>query len=66
MKLQYDNKADAVYITLRQAEEKKKKKVDTNTILDYDNKGQIIGIELLFVTENNPDLIKEISAEQTA
>ena len=66
MKLQYDNKADAVYITLRQAEVAHTKKVDTNTILDYDNKGQIIGIELLFVTENNPDLIKEISAEQTA
>lgn len=33
-------------------------------IFDFDKNGEIIGIELLFVKERNPDLLKELEARK--
>ncbi len=63
MKIRYDPEADAMYIKLRDSEVVKTKKIDRNTILDLDKNGQVIGIELLFVKENNPNLLKEFQVE---
>lgn len=63
MKIRYDPNADAMYIKLSDEEVKKTRKVDNNTILDYDKNGKVIGIELLFVKEQMPHLLKEIQVE---
>jgi len=63
MKIKYDKDADAMYIKFRKAEVFKTKKVDKNTILDYDQQGQLIGVELLFVKENNPAILREFRVE---
>ncbi|MDP2672651.1 MAG: DUF2283 domain-containing protein [Nanoarchaeota archaeon] len=63
MKIRYDSDADAVYIKLRDIEIAETKKVDDYTILDYDKSGNLIGIELLFVSEQNPSLLNEFKVE---
>ena len=47
MEITYDKDADAMYITLREGEFHKNKKIDGRTILDIDKDGNILGIELL-------------------
>ena len=54
MKISYDQEADAIYIRLKEGEVDKTKEIDDNTILDYDKKGNVIGVELLFVKERIP------------
>lgn len=54
MKLTYDEDADAMYIRLTNEKYSKTKSIDKNTILDLDENGNVIGIELLFVSEHLP------------
>ncbi len=63
MKITYDPDADAMYIYLKEGKSFKTKEVDENTILDYDSKGNVIGIEILFVKERMPQLLKEFRVE---
>ncbi len=66
MKINYDHEADAMYIKLKSGEFDHNKKVDKYTIIDYDEKDNILGIEVLFVKEckilfNIKRTLKEIS-----
>lgn len=63
MKLRYDQDADALYITLKEGPITSTKEIDKNTIIDFDKDGEVIGIELLFVREHNPALLKEFQVE---
>ncbi len=63
MKIRYDPKADAMYIKLADKPIAKTKEVDKNTIMDFDASGNLVGIELLFVRERNPTLLKELKFE---
>ena len=63
MKIRYDPDADAMYIKLSDEVVETTREVDDNTILDYDKNGRLIGIELLFVKERMPHLLKEIQVE---
>ncbi len=63
MKIRYDPDADAMYIKFLDNEIKTTRKIDDNTIIDYDKEGRMIGIELLFVRERMPHLLKEIQVE---
>ena len=64
MKISYDSEADAMYIKSKDGEVLKTKEVDDNTILDYDKKGNVIGVELLFVKERMPSTsLSEITFE---
>ncbi|KHO54339.1 MAG: hypothetical protein QT10_C0017G0034 [archaeon GW2011_AR19] len=63
MKISYDSEADAIYIKLRDEEIAETKKVDDYTILDYNEEGHLVGIELLFISEQNPNLLKEFLVE---
>jgi len=64
MKITYDSDADAMYIYLdEEAKVDKTKEIDKDIILDYDNKGRIIGVELLFVRETRPALLQQIKVE---
>ena len=51
MKITYDKDADAMYIELANKKFSKCKEVDKNTILDLDEEGNVIGIEILFVSK---------------
>jgi len=54
MEIIYDKDADAVYIGLRKGEFAKNKKIDDFTIIDMDNEGNILGIELLDASKRIP------------
>ena len=66
MKIRYDPDADAMYITLREGEFDHNKEVDENTVIDFDKDNNVLGIELLFVKERNPSLLKQLKAENLA
>ena len=63
MKIRYDKDADAMYIKIRDGKIDRTKKIDDNTLLDVDKDGNLLGIELLFVKERNPNFLKEFKSE---
>ena len=63
MKIRYDKNADAMYIKLKDEEIVNTKEIDKNTIIDLNDNGEIVGIEILFVKERNPKLLKELENE---
>ena len=50
MEINYDKEADALYIEFRKGKFEKNKKIDDFTIIDLDEDGKILGIELLEVS----------------
>lgn len=54
MEISYDKEADAVYIEFRKGKFAKNKVLDDFTILDLDEKNNILGIELLEVSKRIP------------
>ncbi len=54
MKVTYDEEADAMYIKLTNEMFDKAKVIDKNTILNIDKNGNVIGVELLFVSKHLP------------
>ena len=54
MKITFDKEADAVYIEFSSGEFASNKKIDNDTIIDLDKNGNILGIELLSVSERIP------------
>ena len=54
MKITFDKKADAMYIYLQTKKVFKTKQVTNDTIVDMDKEGNVIGIELLFVSKRMP------------
>ena len=63
MKLEYDQQADAMYIRLRQAKVAESEEVHPGVVLDFDAQGQVLGIEMLDVsqrTDNPRELAMEL------
>ena len=54
MEISYDKQADAMYIEFRKGEFAKNKKIDDFTIIDLDKDENILGIELLNVSQRIP------------
>ncbi len=54
MKIQYDKKADAMYIYLRKGKVAKTIKINNRVLVDVDKKGNVIGIEMLEVSHQIP------------
>jgi len=54
MKITFDKKADAMYIYLQNKKVFKTKQVTDDTIVDMDKNGNVIGIELLFISKRVP------------
>ena len=52
VKVEYDKKADAMYIWLRKAKYDVSEELAENVIIDLDKKGRIIGIEVLDASKN--------------
>ncbi len=64
MKITYDKEADAMYIKLTNERFSKTKIIDKKTILNLDKEGNVIGIELLFVSKHIPkDFLSNVSVE---
>lgn len=47
MKIRYEQSSDAVYIRLKDSKYSESDEVSSNIILDFDKKGNVIGIEIL-------------------
>ena len=54
MKITFDKEADAMYIYLQSKKVFRTKQITDDTIVDLDKKGNVIGIELLFVSKRIP------------
>ncbi len=53
MKLEFDPQADAVYLELTAAEVEKSTEIQPGIVLDYDAEGQVVGIEVLYVSQRS-------------
>lgn len=51
MKTHLDKEADAVYLRLNEEAIVESEKVEPGVVLDFDDKGQVVGVELLRVSE---------------
>jgi uncharacterized protein YuzE len=61
VQVEYDQKADAMYIRLRKAKYDISEELAENVILDLDKNGKIIGIEILEASKNlSKDIITKI------
>ena len=63
MKIEYDQQADAMYIRLRAGKVIESEEVRPGVVLDFDAKGQVLGIEMLDVsqrTDNPRELAMEL------
>ena len=50
MKITYDKVADALYIYFKKGKVSKSKEINNNMIADFDKKGGVVGLEVLFVS----------------
>lgn len=55
MNIQFDPEADALYITLADREVGESEEVKPGVILDYDARGQVVGVEVLYVSKRSAD-----------
>jgi len=52
IRVEYDSKADAMYIWFRKAKYEISEELAENVIIDLDKRGRIIGIEILDASKN--------------
>lgn len=55
MKLKVDRQADALYLTLSEAPSSRSEEVSPGIIVDYDEQGHVVGIEMLYLSKRAPD-----------
>jgi len=54
MKLKVDQQADALYLTLSESPASRSEEIAPGIILDYDASGQVVGIEMLYLSKRAP------------
>jgi len=52
MKVRYDKEVDALYLKLSDEPAVESEMIRPGVVLDYNEKGELVGIEILNVTEN--------------
>lgn len=50
MKVTYDVEADAAYIKLQKGNIYKTRKISDKVLVDVDRRGEVLGVELLFIS----------------
>ena len=55
MKIHFDEKADALYLRLDDAPVIDSREVSTGIVLDFDDRSQVVGIEVLDVKKRFPN-----------
>jgi uncharacterized protein YuzE len=65
MRLRVDHAADAIYLNLTDRPIKDSAEVADGIVVDYDDEGRIVGIEILDASRrtNDPDALKQFSFE---
>ena len=64
MKIEYSKEADALYVNFREVYVAKSKEIEEGAVIDFDQNGHIIGIEILDVSERlMPQDLANISFE---
>ena len=65
MRVRVDHGADAVYLNLTDSPIKDSEEVADGIIVDYDDEGRIVGIEILDASKrtNDPAVLKQFSFE---
>jgi len=51
VKIEYSKEADAIYVYFKEAFVAKSKEIEDGVVIDFDEKGQLIGIEVLDVSQ---------------
>ena len=54
--IRYDSDADALYIRIREGKVSESDEVEDRVIVDYDEKGNVVGIEVLEFSKRKIDL----------
>lgn len=59
MKIEFDPIADALYLELTEGEVAKTEEIKPGVIMDYDADGNIVGVEVLYVSKRANQPIKK-------
>jgi uncharacterized protein YuzE len=51
MKIEYSKEADAIYVSFKESYVARSKEIEDGVVIDFDDKGQLIGIEVLDVSQ---------------
>jgi uncharacterized protein YuzE len=54
MKISYDKQSDALYLNLSRGKVQKTLKVNSRMMVDVGERGKVVGVEFLFVSEKMP------------
>ncbi len=65
MRVRVDHGADAVYVNLTDRPIKDSAEVADGIVVDYDNEGRIVGVEILDASKrtDDPEVLKQFSFE---
>ncbi len=55
LKLKIDHEADALYLSLSESPASETEEVAPGIIVDYDEKGHVVGIEMLYLSKRAPE-----------
>jgi uncharacterized protein YuzE len=55
-KIRYDPEADTLYVKLKDSEVAESEEVNEGVIIDYDNRGEVVGIEFLEFSRKKIDI----------
>ena len=55
MRLKIDREADALYLTLTEGPASRSEEVAPGIIVDYDEQGRLVGVEVLYLSQRAPE-----------
>ena len=61
MKIDFDQVADALYVQLKEGDVKKTEEIKPGMILDYDVNGNVLGVEVLYVSKRAQLPMKKVA-----
>ncbi len=61
MKIEFDPIADALYIELADGEVEKTEEIKPGMILDYDASGNVLGIEMLYISKRENASLQKVA-----
>ena len=61
MKIEFDQIADALYVQFREGDVEKTEEIKPGMILDYDANGNVLGVEVLYVSKRAELPMKKVA-----
>jgi uncharacterized protein YuzE len=59
MKIEFDPEADALYIELVAGDVDKTEEIKPGLILDYDSRGNVLGVEMLYISKRGKQALDQ-------